>query len=293
MKSTKTKFPIQQWPHFRPLKPSEVAKNGFPFCETYEVTSPVTLSRAVGYVKYLNGGNTFLRGQFTNYPKVLPSLYRTSHGGTVRAEIHQSFRKHLRDANLSIINQKREMHEDVKEALLQHYGFKTPWLDLVDNLWVALWFACTRTIPVHDGFRFHARNSSGLSDDKYVYVMLLKCDGLKPDPDQAGLSRSDRLLLVNFRDAVPSHIVRPHCQHALAVRSIIEKETDLSHYVEVAFAVPFKLALDWLGTGQLVSETTLFPSPDQDDGYRLLLDEQSKNPKLIHPHYGRIERVYP
>jgi hypothetical protein len=28
------------------------------------------------------------------------------------------------------------------EPLLQHYGLATTWIDLVDNIWVALWFAC-------------------------------------------------------------------------------------------------------------------------------------------------------
>ncbi|GAA0468199.1 hypothetical protein Ade02nite_79030 [Paractinoplanes deccanensis] len=28
------------------------------------------------------------------------------------------------------------------EPLLQHYGIRTRWLDLVGNIWSALWFAC-------------------------------------------------------------------------------------------------------------------------------------------------------
>ncbi len=32
---------------------------------------------------------------------------------------------------------------DIGGAIFQHYGIRTPWIDLVDNLFIAIWFAAT------------------------------------------------------------------------------------------------------------------------------------------------------
>jgi len=46
------------------------------------------------------------------------------------------------------------------EPILQHYGINTRWIDLVDNIWIALWFA-THTLykmdRIHEGHPIYAK----------------------------------------------------------------------------------------------------------------------------------------
>ena len=46
-------------------------------------------------------------------------------------------------------------------ALLQHYGYRTTWLDVVDNLWTAIWFATNSIEPADNRLRCATHRPKG------------------------------------------------------------------------------------------------------------------------------------
>lgn len=117
--------------------------------------SPAGLIQAVGYLKYRLGEKNYglvFRGQSDLYGKNLrPALYR----GIKRIQSTTSCNEYL---NNIIINAERDFGETLGQhfkikpqfvnPLLQHYGIKTEWLDVVDNIWIALWFACYEALSI-------------------------------------------------------------------------------------------------------------------------------------------------
>ena len=76
---------------------------------------------------------------------------------------------------------------------------------------------------------------------------------------------------IDLRKSIPSYYLRPHAQHALAIRRITGADQDLSSSIEGIIRVKLEQALHWLGNGQTLSVHNLFPSPCFDNGLRKLL----------------------
>lgn len=168
----------------------------------------------------------------------------------------------------------------VVEPLLQHYGIKTRWLDVVDNIWVALWFACFRQVSV-GRYSHHVRrsvSSEGMSAK--AYVIIFQTEPLV-ETGVPGYRVGQRTRAVDLRYSVPSVYLRPHAQHgALLAPAVVGGEPLGSLHESVAGVIEVGLndALDWLGSGSMTSAGTLFPSASFDDGYRRLLDYAPEPP---------------
>jgi hypothetical protein len=147
------------------------------------VESLPTLIQLVGYLKYKYSiGNVLLRGQTALYPTLSPSLFRPDSISpdmnrknrariigslAARAAAWNCDHKHHRVATCpEKASQPRRSEAQLVasgtpryavEPLLQHYGIRTRWLDVVDNLWVALWFACHHFVTVEDSFQHVVR----------------------------------------------------------------------------------------------------------------------------------------
>lgn len=109
------------------------------------VKTPHLLTQIAGYSKFKcgqSGGQVHFRGQSKVYPTMMASLYRTPPKEHPKTEVlHTAINKYLkelRDTGATIGG----TPERAFEPLLQHYGMRTRWVDAVDNIWVALWFAC-------------------------------------------------------------------------------------------------------------------------------------------------------
>jgi hypothetical protein len=161
-----------------------------------EIRSLPVLVKAVGYLKYLFSGQVFLRGQSRLYGKsILPTLYRGTRAGTrskadarIQTLIRQSaeWKCEHKDHHRTKCTEKvarstaRLVSGGVPryavEPLLQHYGIRTRWLDVVDNLWVALWFAC-HNFSRRDEYVHVVRASPIGPFAQYVYVLAIVLDG--------------------------------------------------------------------------------------------------------------------
>lgn len=84
-----------------------------------------------------------------------------------------------------------------REALLQHYGLQTRWLDVVDNVQTAAWFA------------YSAGDKQAEVDGKPGFIALLAC----PNPK----GPSDKWKSLDLRTK-PSDWLRPHVQQAWSIR---------------------------------------------------------------------------
>lgn len=154
------------------------------------------------------------------------------------------------------------------EPLLQHYGLQTRWLDVVDSLPHALFFAC------HDLWGSPAlpgKHTFAPTLRKFGFVYVLDIGQLRPvtrtGSQVVGYSRtSSGLRLADLRSLKPSTALRPHAQHGLLVRAPT-RETDLWPHIVARIAIPAKEARGWIA-GDALTRESLFPPQVWDDFYK-------------------------
>lgn len=253
-----------------------------------EVKTPHALVQAVGYIKYVRQaeGSVYFRGQDKLYPQMLPSLYRgaKSQGGKQkRDELINTYTAQARALGAFLENTPEYAHE----SILQHYGVKTRWLDLVDNVWTALWFGCQEAHNSGpDGRYLHFEPST--SD--YAYIVLLQAGAETHVADKPGLTKTMTAEIVDLRRAAPSNYLRPHAQHAILMRKLncnTLKKTDMTDFVVGTIKIEMARARSWLGAGDLVSTRHFFPPPKYDGGYSKFL----KIPVNGNPVLGFVNHI--
>jgi hypothetical protein len=243
------------------------------------------LNRIVGYAKYINGpdGNIYFRGQSELYDTCFPSLLR---------RITRQGRFQLRGGRLKVllktikeqVDSLSHIDDVFLEPLMQHYGIATRWIDLVDNVWVALWFG------LHDYRSVYHRHQSNQSNAYirdyvhvakrevgYLYLLLVHSDATQNS--QPGYNLGKETKVVDLRTACPSIFLRPHAQHGLLMFCRGANLTDHDFYKRtvgiIKIAVPDALA--WIGEGNLLTHANMYPSPVFDTGYHYLLDSVAIN----------------
>ena len=178
---------------------------------------------------------------------------------------------------------------------MQHYGISTTWIDLVDNIWVAIWFSVHRAFAAGDGRYIHFDRRSADDGSEYGYILLVVVDsGSRSGGLKKGFMIGRNTKTIDLRVAAPSVFLRPHAQHGLLFRPKATRPTvgsparPLDYSSHVFGIIKFRLcdALRWLGSGDLHSVRALFPPPFHDDGYRILL-----NANLHHEQIGTIHHI--
>lgn len=245
--------------------------------EALHVTTPHAMVQAAGYLKYAanSDGPVYFRGQSRKYGSMRPSLFRdckTINTMKKRVSALGDFRNRSRSAHAFLTGTPKH----ALDPLLQHYGIRTNWLDLVDNLWVALWFSCYDAIAHGKRGQYLHFEPRRADPSSVVYIALVQCGAVSPVDDSPGLWRSADLELVDLRVAAPSLYLRPHAQHGLLVRRhtiATESDGDLSRHVVGWLRAPLVDALSWIGKGGLLTVHSLFPPPRYDLGCERLLHD--------------------
>lgn len=189
-----------------------------------------------------------------------------------------------------------EITREAIEGMIQQYGGISRWIDVVDNVWIALWFACHRVWVAKDiaetddakGYKrssmqyvHYERRIPELEKDehRFAYVVLIGVEE-KLELQSPGFYKSERDELLNLRQALPSQFIRPHAQHGCLIRrrkgaGFVKDLKDMVHGV---IRIPLEIALDWLGTSKAFSVDSIFPPPAFDTGWRDLMfrDEMAK-----------------
>ncbi len=214
-------------------------------------------------------------------------------------------------------NEIRRKNRYCVEGLLQHYAGNTRFIDVVDNHWVALWMGLHKFTMIGKGFhyckcekRFFSLgdiyqsisikgcpiDKSRSSDDGiYEYILLLAMPYAARNPE-SGIVETDDFVEVDLRKTLPSFYLRPHAQHALVVRrrdngnfsaKPLAEYYDMASQVIAILRVRIDRASEWLGNGNLLTSTNLFPSPSVDQGYNNLLmhSDMFKNPFEVIRYY--------
>ncbi len=231
---------------------------------------PILLARLVGFVKNKlgkpqTGCLIYLRGQTSDHPGMVPSLFRNldipEDDFYIRLKAYEELIRGL----LKIKNIKRFKGE-VGGALLQHYGINTPWLDLVDNLFIALWFAChqrTKTVP----YSYLPSNQ-----DKYGWLYLLRFEN---SPIQKGISEGRNTRWCNLQTNQTSLSLRAHVQHGIfgTIQNNNSQNFDLNELIVAS--IKFPITKEFLNIVS-IPPTFLFPSTYHDNTYKYLKQESFK-----------------
>ena len=255
--------------------------------KVYTIKSVHDLTQFIGYGKYINSiyHNVFLRGQTDLYNGALiPSLYRDrSRINTLTSRYNERINELKK--NIKSFSQYERV---VLEPLLQHYGIKTPYIDLVDNIWVALWFALHQTkaklINSHE-YIYYCN-----SENEYSYILLIATDAIK-NSNQRGVYVGEQTKLIDLRKALPSYFLRPHAQHAYMLRKKIEYPEDYSDLVIGIARIPTALGIKWLGVNDFLTVSSLFPAAYFDFGYSILLKKYPEEDVSYVKQYGSIQIV--
>jgi FRG domain len=255
------------------------------------VDNPHALIQAVGYLKFTAQpyDRIFLRGQRKLYESLSPTLYRGIKSSSSQANRHKILNEtltHFRK-ECSIFS---KFPEYAHEPILQHYGIQTSWIDVVDNVWVALWFSVFQAFSHgkhNELLHFEQRKTNG--SEEFGYILLLSASDDRRQKASKGTLRSNSSELIDLRIAAPSIFLRPHAQHGLLFRTKGTEGVRTIDYSEAIRGVlRYKLedALSWLGSGNMVGVRGLFPPPYYDLSYGILLSA-AQNESLI----GTIQHV--
>lgn len=246
--------------------------------DVLHVDEPHALVMSAGYLKYKlakeAGIGIYFRGQRCLYGSLVPTLYREIKNTKAQHKKHQKLAAAIGSfrTSASIFG---DLGDYAHEALLQHYGIQTTWIDLVDNVWVALWFACHRALSIGKHSEFmHFERRLPTEKDRYAYILLVAADLSRRARDKPGYYFGENTELIDLRMAAPSVFLRPHAQHGMLFRKKGAEGGRPIDYMDQVYGivrVDLAKALDWLGNGKMVNTHSLFPPPYYDSGYQILL----------------------
>ncbi len=261
--------------------------------DVLEINDSHALISAIGYLKFNlakdSSQGIYFRGQNKLYNSLIPTLFRGIQLQATKAKRTASLNKLKKQFTIEgpIFN---SFGNYAHEPLLQHYGISTTWIDLVDNIWVALWFAC------HEA-RSSGKNNEYLhfekrlpTENEYAYILLVGADINFRDRTKPGYFEGKDTELIDLRMAAPGIFLRPHSQHGLLFRpkgKSNERPSDYSENIKGILRVKLTNALNWLGNSKALSTHSIFPPPYYDNGYNILLNIKTSPEKFL----GTISHV--
>ena len=270
--------------------------------DVVEIRDFATFIQAIGKVHYLAAnpqvkcGESSERCRFRVFYRGQTRLYGKSHNSEVplayrsegsQDEINNRITESV--ARLKLLSPIADcgLSDAAIEGLMQQYGASSRWLDVVDNIWIALWFACHRAWSATDDAetkeaKKHDRRSQvsyvhyerRVSEQepcgkRFAYIVLL---GVEEELKlvSPGLYRSEKDELLNLRQALPSQFIRPHVQHGWLIRRKKDEDyvRDLKDKILGTIKIPLSIALSWLGSSKAFEVSSVFPPPCFDTGWR-------------------------
>ena len=216
------------------------------------VTNPTGLA---AFVAYCSGTHhrIYLRGGTTDHPYSIPTLFRRDAVGRQydypeckgRWDAYRDLLTRLRNI---LGRQHRRWHRPNLGAVLQHYGLKTPWLDVVRNFYTAIWFA------TRDGVEGNARPPFG-------WISFYA-------------NRRKELRVIDLWGKHSSKHFRPHVQQGLSLAmqpDTAQHPCPGQEFNKYRIAqICFRKSGEWDLGGHMFSRQFLCPSPEHDDSLRQL-----------------------
>lgn len=195
-------------------------------------------------------GRVFVRGQVKNHFAMAPSLFRgVQQNAEALVAAEEEFARKLSER----IEVARFKAENVG-GLIQHYSFRTRWLDVLDNLFLAYWFAAHRISEGSDG-------SMRVCESGFAQGWLFL---IRP-PASASV--------VDLRAQHHPLSARPHVQHGVSLLSGSGGAPDFRDWVVATIQTP----VSGTTAGSLFSGTALFPPKSSDHTLKLLLKHKAND----------------
>lgn len=261
----------------------------------FDVNDYRALNQIIGYAKFLNTdyGDVYYRGEVHLHDSVLPSIARKPNSYKYEEALSQTIKAAISDEKFShfakLLGLKgRDNPALIAEAMLQHYGYSTHFIDVVDNHWVALWFGLNQfsIIKSFSEYCLYTRRIvnpiellnavSDAKSDIYQYMLLIAVDN-NAAPVERGIYVGNDMITIDLRSSLPSTFLRPHAQHGLVIKRN-RHDPHASFDIAANVIAIVRLRIDhvalWIGEGDLLSSANLFPSPAYDYGYEVLLQRK-------------------
>ena len=259
----------------------------------FEADTMHGLNQLLGKAKFINKdyGTVYYRGECSLHDSLIPSILRNKRN--VSAAIQQlntlknRFLQDSKLCNFIKLSTEKNAKNHQLEGMLQHYGVKTRYVDVVDNHWIALWMGnnqCMeykiqekyyhyekREIPIIECLQDSVKLDI---DELYQYVLLIAMP--HSNIHVSGITEHNDFILIDLRAALPSTFLRPHAQHGLVMRKVVHTDETIEKYdlaTEIVGIIRIRTdrVSRWLGNGSLLTQENLFPAPGYDTGYDVLL----------------------
>lgn len=221
------------------------------------IDHPEILAGFAGYLKVQclkNNSNTkvFCRGQRNDYASI-PSLFRGAQLTENRLQQRLEAYNSLVSRTKTLFNASRFQKENIN-PIFQHYGIKTPWLDLVDNIFIAIWFATNIFFDENKGKPAHYKTSDQQDGHLYFYQTSAETE------------------YFDLREGHFSLSLRLHAQHGISMTQKNDPWTLSNRSLDEHIVATVKIPniLEWRLSGEIFSSKFLFPSPDLDNTYKYL-----------------------
>ena len=264
------------------------------YVKVMEVYEPLNFPQYIGYAKFKckEIGPVLYRGQANIYKKMSPSLFRElsnqNNCGIRRGRLKKLI-ENLRKHKVFM----KSTEEFAYEPLLQHYGVNTEYIDVVDNIWSALWFA-THSAVVCGKNKEYVTCIENLNE--YCYILMLQFGKYIENSGCFSNYNTDKgYHVVDLRMGANSLYRRPHAQHGLLAKKQ-KPSLDYSDSVVGILRINTKNALSWIGNTPLMQTSFMFPSAFYDKGYSLFLESNKileENKSLYDDVTGRIQIIMP
>ena len=255
-----TKLPRNFLQKFRDRQANTAKLEGGGDSSHLYIERPLDLAALFAYCNGLGTDTrTFLRGCTKNYATAYPALFRgVSEDGNLCERKRRWFAYKYLHESLRKLKGNRWRRNDLG-AVLQHYGIKTPWLDVVANLYTAVWFA-THELSDNGSFIVPRPTKSD-----YCWISFYR--------RKLG-TENHQLQVKNLSAAHSSTHVRPHTQHGVSL-AMQPDNNEHPHHIQdfnryrIAH-VRFPNSKKWQVSGHMFSTSFMFPSRDDDGSLRRL-----------------------
>ena len=275
----------------------------------FDVSDYRALNQLIGYAKFLNSnyGDVYYRGEVNLHQSLLPSVSRKQNFSKYEAALNNAIKNAIGDDKFSGFAKLsgfkgRQSPDLIMEALLQHYGYSTHFIDLVDNHWIALWFGLNKIKKIKNLSEYCCYQKRVINPvelvtakdptaDIYQYMLLVAVDN-NAAPIERGIYWGNETITIDLRSSLPSVFLRPHAQHGLVVRRNIHDTVtsfDMAQNVVAIVRLRIDNVISWIGEGSLLKTANLFPSPAYDYGYEILLQRKDLFENQYHKIFQYIE----
>ena len=236
----------------------------------------LALARLAGHLKHnlgqpANGYQIFIRGQTGDHKGMVPSIFRTLQDTSNDLVNRVS-------GYVELIEELRRLHGlkrfrgEIGGAILQHYGIRTPWVDLVDNLFVALWFAVRKRSEQEPIEYLNA----DAKDFGWLYFIRVESPvNAGRLEGEKGIVSGKRTMWCDLRCYQTSLSLRAHTQHGIFAcrRGWSVSQHDLSEFIVATVKFPIAKVLP-IHDGGLFSTNYMFPSTYDDNTYKKLITKK-------------------